>query len=219
MIVQSVSAQTNPGTGEPAAEIPGGAPGALAKPAVSALDHVADPETKGASRPTAAAEVQLKTAEEIHQYVREYIRNADQKAAFFFAAATAGLAFLHSQGTANRWLKSPITWTLIDLLAFVATAGLGIGAAVLLAAVFPRLGGSKRGLLFFNAIAEYETSSDYAKDVALAPPAEILRAKLQHVHDLARVCRAQYKTLVIGFSVSSVGAVAALLYFTVARFG
>src|SRR2546425_224384 len=32
-----------------------------------------------------------KFAEEVHNYIREYIRNADQKATSFFAAATAML--------------------------------------------------------------------------------------------------------------------------------
>src|ERR1035441_7419098 len=42
-----------------------------------------------------AADYHAKFAEEVHNYLREYIRNADQKAAFFFAGATALLAFLH----------------------------------------------------------------------------------------------------------------------------
>ena len=41
-----------------------------------------------ATRTTAIADNQ-KFSEEVHNYVREYIRNADQKATFFFATLTA----------------------------------------------------------------------------------------------------------------------------------
>ena len=151
-------------------------------------------------------------AGEVHQYVREYIRNADQKAAFFFASATALLAFLHSRGAATRWLKAPAGWSLSDTLAFIAMVGLALGAVVLLAVVFPRLKGSKRGIIYFSGIAEYETSTEYADDVSRRALPDFVRAKLQHGHELANVCRRKYRTLVVGLWIGSVGAGAALLY-------
>jgi hypothetical protein len=159
----------------------------------------------------------LKLAEEVHQYVREYIRNADQKATFFFAAATAGLAFLNGRGAVSRWFKSPETWTLIDGLAFIAMVGLAAAATVLLAVVFPRLKRSGHGIVFFNAIAEHVTANEYAADVVRHTPADVARIKLHHVYELAKVCRAKYRTLVVGFWLGGVATVAALLYLLLAR--
>ena len=34
--------------------------------------------------------------DDVHDYIREHIRNADRKAVFFFGSTTAVLAFLHS---------------------------------------------------------------------------------------------------------------------------
>lgn len=160
-----------------------------------------------------------KFAEEVHQYVREYIRNADQKAAFFFAASTAVLAFLHSRGTAARWLKSPTGWSFVDTLAFIAMGGLAVAAGVMLSVVMPRLKGSKRGLIYFNAVAEHESSMEYADEVTRRSAAEISRIKLQHTYDLAKICRAKYRVLVTGFWIGGVGAVAALSYLFLARAG
>jgi hypothetical protein len=42
------------------------------------------------------SERHAKFSQDTHDYLREYIRNADQKATFFFAALTALLAFLNT---------------------------------------------------------------------------------------------------------------------------
>jgi hypothetical protein len=122
-----------------------------------------DPEKQaGSSEQAVPSEYHAKFSEELHNYLREYIRNADQKATFFFAGATALLAFLHSQKGTSRWLKDVRTWTVVDGLAFLAMISLALSACALLSVVFPRLKGSRRGLIFFSAIAEYESSREYA---------------------------------------------------------
>jgi len=158
-------------------------------------------------------------SEDVHNYIREHIRNADQKAAFFFAAATALLAFLHSQNATSRWLKDIRTWSFIDALAFLAMAGLASSALVLLAVVFPRLKGSRPGILFFNAIAEHDSSSEYADEVLRRSVHDIVRVKLAHSYDLAEVCAAKYRTLCVGFWIGGAGAVGALLFLLLARAG
>jgi hypothetical protein len=151
-------------------------------------------------------------SDDAHDYLREQIRNADQKATFFFAALTAILAFLNAQNVPSRWLKNPRLWSLVDSLGFLSMFGLAAGAVVLLAVVFPRLKGSRRGLLFFNAISEYDSSSEYANDVLVRSCDHLVRTKLQHCYDLAKVCGAKYRMLRIGFWLGSVGTAAALLF-------
>ncbi|MEQ1885531.1 MAG: Pycsar system effector family protein [Bryobacteraceae bacterium] len=158
-------------------------------------------------------EYHSKFAEEIHNYLREYIRNADQKASFFFAGATAIVAFLNSRGGGPaRWIKDPRMWSLSDCLSFIAVMSLILSAGFLLSVVFPRLKGSRRGLIFFSAIAEYESGSDYAAEIARRPQNEIVCAKLQHSYDLSKVCVAKYKALRIGFWIGSIGGATALIY-------
>jgi hypothetical protein len=127
------------------------------------------------------------------------------------------LAFLNTQNVAARWLKDVRLWTATDGLGFVSMLGLGVAAAVLLAVVFPRLKGSRRGIIFFSAIAEYENSTEYADEVIRRSGEEAVRAKLQHAYDLSQICARKYKTLCFGFWIGSVGIGAALLYLLLTR--
>ncbi len=203
------SLQVSGGTTAPALAGPASLNGPLVRPAPEVAPVKSDLKQVTSLGPSAD---HAKFADEVHQYVREYIRIADQKAAFFFASATALLAFLHSRQTAARWLKAPAEWSVGDAFAFVAMVGLATSAAVLLAVVVPRLKSSKRGIIYFGNIAEYETSAEYADDISRWSPPDLVRAKLQHGYELANVCRRKYLTLVVGLWIGSVGAGAALIY-------
>jgi hypothetical protein len=167
----------------------------------------------------ATSDRHAKFSEDVHDYLREYIRNADQKATFFFAAFTALLAFLNTQNVTARWLKDVRLWSLVDGLGFLSMSGLALGAAILLSVVLPRFKGSRRGLIFFRAIAEYESSAEYAADVLTYTGDEIVRRKLLHCHDLSNICTAKYRTLIVGFWVGAVGVVTALLFLLLAKSG
>lgn len=156
-------------------------------------------------------------SEEVHNYIREHIRNADAKATFFFAALTAILAFLNTQNVPARWLKDLRQWSFVDALGFVSMFGIAAGAVVLLGVVFPRLKGSARGILFFKAIAAYDNPSDYAEDVLARSEHDLVRSKLQHCYELSKVCSAKYRLLRIGFWVGSVGVAATILYLLLAK--
>jgi hypothetical protein len=156
-------------------------------------------------------EIRLKFAEETHQYVREYIRLADQKATFFFAGSTALLAYLHKVGLTNVWQNSPVSWKLFNMLAFLATTSLFLCTVACLATVMPRLKGTKRGIIFFSAIFEYETSSEYASDVMKKSPSDLCEAKLKHTHDLSSVCKKKYDTLRLGQWLGAVAVISSLL--------
>jgi len=140
-------------------------------------------------------ELRLKFAEETHQYVREYIRIADQKATFYFAGSTALLAYLHKLGVTNSWITNPKAWGLVDMFAFWATVGLILSTIACLATVMPRLNGSRRGIIFFAAIREYESSRDYASEVMNQSSTELCEAKLRHAYDLSGICKNKYDVL------------------------
>lgn len=152
-----------------------------------------------------------KCAESVHNYVREFIRIADQKAAFFFAIATALLAFLYNQKLANKWVMPPVEWRLPEILSFFATWGLVISAAACMFTVYPRTPGSKRGIVFFQAIAEFESAQEYVRDVLAKSSAQLVSAKLTHVHVLAKVCSRKYGILRVAIWAGAIGVLASFL--------
>jgi hypothetical protein len=163
----------------------------------------------------ATPEARAKFAEETHQYIRDNIRLADQKATFFFTAATALLAFLYQNRVSEYWLKPVMTWNILDICAFGAMISLAIGALLSLSVVMPRLPGSRRGFLFWEAIAEFDSGRQYADDLATLSQATLAQQKAEHCHDLAKVCRAKYQWLKIALVVCGVGLTFAVIVFLV----
>lgn len=144
-------------------------------------------------------------AEETHQYIREYIHQADQKAVFFFAGATTLIAFLYNSNLVDIWFKAPAEWVLLDMLSFVATVSLSVSALACATTVLPRLRGSKRGIVFFRAISEFESGEDYVRVVISKPPTELLNAKLVHIYDLAKICSTKFSVLRVGIWAGMIG--------------
>ena len=156
-------------------------------------------------------ELKLKFSEDTHQYVREYIRLADQKATFFFAGGTTLLAYLNGDGFVNRWLTSPKDWDLIGVISFFATIGLIGSILACLWTVIPRLNGSKRGNIFFFAIREHESSQAYADQLKKLSIAELCEEKQKHIYDLSGVCRSKYNVLRWGQWLGALGVLATLV--------
>lgn len=194
--------------------IPGGASAAplvaMVKVGEPTPTSIQPPEVE-ATEPSKTTELYWKFAEETHQYVREYIRQADQKAGFFFAGATALIAFLYKATLIQRWIKLPTQWDFVDMLSFAATIGLSVSALSCLATVLPRLKGSKRGHVFFGAVAEFESRKEYATDVLRQGVVALIEAKLCHVHDLAMVCGRKYAVLKIGQWSGAIGVIATVV--------
>ena len=148
-------------------------------------------------------------------YVREFIRLADQKAAFLFAVGTGMLAFLNGTSVRDRWFQDPRTWSLPDFLAFLTVAGLSIAIMFAIFVVLPRRRGTRRGIIFFDAIAEASTARDFAEEVAQKDEAALARETLQHCHELSTICRSKYGALDFAIRAGSVGAGALVLYYLV----
>ncbi len=148
-----------------------------------------------------------------HQYIREYIAHADRKATFFFTGATALLAFLYNKNLSAKWLKPVMTWNILDVLTFVTMAALAIGSFLALLVVIPRRGGSRRGFLFWEAIAEYDTGRTYSDDLSRLSTATLVQVKAEHCFDLAKICRTKYSLLRWSLWIGAVGLIGALLVF------
>jgi len=149
----------------------------------------------------------------VHEYIREYIRLADQKATFLFTGATALLAFLYTSGVSRRWLKPIMQWNILDTVAFIAMTALAVGVFLALWVVIPRTSGSRRGFLFWEAIAEYETGRQYSDELRLLSPPTLSQLKAEHCFDLAHICRQKYKVLRAAIWVGAVGLAASVVVF------
>lgn len=189
-------------------------PGGTAESLVSAAEMPPAPaaDTGPVRAATSFTSQHTEFAGFVHQYVREYIQLADQKAAFVFAASAALLTFLYNSGASKLWLKAPRNWAWTDGVAFLSTVGLAITCFLAVLTVFPRLGGAKRGLLFFNAIALHPEPADYAAAVAALDHSDLAAVQLQHCHELARVCQRKYRALRRSFFVGAVAILATLAY-------
>jgi len=201
------------------------APGTLPVPASATRTSIpqpepssADPSTAGQPSPTpggrgsASADSRLRFTEESHQYIRDHIRLADQKAAFFFTAATALLAFLYQNRVSNFWLHRPVmTWNILDVAAFLAMLCLAGAALLALYVLMPRLPGPRRGFIFWEAIAEYQTARQYSDELLVLSEATLAQEKAEHCHTLAGVCSEKFKVLRLAFYVLGVGLVCSIV--------
>jgi hypothetical protein len=162
---------------------------------------------------TGDAEARERFAEATHQYIREYIRLADQKASFLFTAATALLAFLYKNEVSVKWLKPVMQWNILDMVAFVAMTALTLGVLFALWVVIPRTAGSRRGFLFWEAIAEYDSGRQYSDELRSLSAATLCQIKAEHCFDLARVCRTKYQILQAAIWTGAIGLAASLFVF------
>lgn len=156
-------------------------------------------------------EVRLKYSEEVHQYIREYIRLADQKAAFFFAVSSALIAYINSKGHLTAWLVCPSEWGRPEPLAFLSVVFLLASLLACLLVVAPRLTGSAKGIIFFNAVASYSTQQEYAAKVASLSPASLCEEKLKHAYDISKVCRRKYQALFYAIWCGAIGVLSTAL--------
>ena len=123
-----------------------------------------------------------------HDYLRQFIILADQKAAFFFAAGTAMLGFLETRPKSHGWLSNPTSWSGWDAVTCISFLGLVLGSASCILVVLPRLGGDATGLIYWRAIAQIPQSTDYARRVLGASENDLLEETLHHSHELAKIC-------------------------------
>lgn len=172
---------------------------------------------RDAGRPGVAdPEVAAAFAADIHSYVREYIALADQKAGLLFTVLAGTLAYLQMQGATRRWLVPLEKWTTVDGLSFVAVVGLVLGATAALIVVVPRKRASVDGLVFWGSIARCGGPQEYADRVAVQSAAALIRAKLEHCHELAAVCQRKYQVLDGAIWLGGIGLWAAVAYVAMA---
>jgi hypothetical protein len=146
-----------------------------------------------------------------HDYLRQFIILADQKAAFFFAAAAAMLGFLETRPKSHAWLSNPASWSAWDAVTCISFLALVLGAAFSILVVLPRLGGDATGLIYWRAIAQIPQSTDYARRVLGASENDLVEETLHHSHELAKVCAKKYRRLAAAIWIASTGLLSSII--------
>lgn len=143
----------------------------------------------------------------VHAYVNDYVRFADEKAAFIVTFASASLAFLHTQ---NLLPALGLDVSLIGLLRFLAATGLGLSILFAMWVVLPRRRGGSQGLVFWLAIAARQSPEAYESSLRTASR-EVLESELErHTHEVSVVCAAKYQRLAWAMYIGCVGVFASV---------
>jgi hypothetical protein len=104
-------------------------------------------------------------------------------------------------------------WNILDTVVFIAMTALALGVLLAMLVVIPRTPGSRRGFLFWEAIAEYDSGRQYSDELRLLSSATLFQVKAEHCFDLARVCRSKYRALRAAMWAGAVGLAASVFVF------
>lgn len=127
-------------------------------------------------------------------YISGYIQFADAKALAIFAWASAVFGFLISDAQFLTSIRS-LPCSLDRLVAVCCALSLVAACALSAFVVAPRLWTGQRGVVYWGAIAKFESSAQYLQAVANASPAELEESRLSNTFNLARICDRKYHLL------------------------
>lgn len=155
--------------------------------------------------------VSSRFAHDVHVYLQDLIRLADQKATFFFAGGTALLAFLYNSEVLMDLNGSPMEWNLVDIIGFVATFSMIVSVFAAMLVVVPKTRGSRRGFIFWGAIPEFLSAEKYANELSSLDEKQVAREFATHSFELANICVQKYKRLQVSVISGLIGVIALLI--------
>ena len=154
----------------------------------------------------------LSFAMNMNSYATDYIKFADQKASFILGLITAVLALLYKADIHNVWLVKPSVWGFNNALTFATFCFNIIAGFNAILTVLPRLNPTNpEGIIFWKAVAKYNTPVDYETVVIEKSKEEIAKELLQHYHSLSNVCSLKYRYLSIAMWCGAIGICLSLL--------
>ena len=145
----------------------------------------------------------------LHLYIRDFIKFADQKAAFILAVASAILAFLVKQG-AQKSLLAPIgNRNFSDWSAFFACLLISSASLLALLVVLPRLSGKGTGIVYWGAFLQSGGASVYKETLQRLDENRLVSAIFEHCYELAEIADRKYELLKWATWLGALGAIAA----------
>jgi hypothetical protein len=155
----------------------------------------------------------------VHEYLREYIALADQKAGFVFAAISVVLGYLVNN-EAFTPLKAFVSKGTLpgfaSIVLFLATAALVISVILSISVVAPRLGRKtlgRKGIIFWKEISAFPTGHSYSAAVERLGRSETAAHIRAHCHALANICDKKYNRLAAAIWIGAGGFLLAVLSF------
>lgn len=145
----------------------------------------------------------------VHQYTRDFIKFADQKAAFIFAVASATLAYLVKQGAHKSLMIRIADRGFSEWAAFFSCLLVGLAGLLSLLVVLPRLRGKADGLIYWKGIAKLGGASSYVSRVRQLRDGELTDAVLEHCYEMAEIADRKYDLLKWAMWFGAFGAIAA----------
>jgi pycsar effector protein len=131
----------------------------------------------------------------VHDYICDFIKFADQKAAFIFAGASAFLALVYNQGGRAIWHMALGAWRTREWLAGVAIVLTVASAVLAILAVAPRLKGARRGVIYWSSISGYSDAAEYRAALANLDLRGVTDEISRHCYELSRITKRKYELL------------------------
>jgi hypothetical protein len=153
----------------------------------------------------------------VHQYLRDFIVLADQKAGVIFTVASALVGYLFSQKVTGP-LHNPSTLTVAGVLGLGGALCLVASAVCALLVVIPRLRtGVESGVVFWEEIGQFPTAAAYAGKVAGLTAGDAGDALSRHCYALAGICQKKYRMLTRSLWAGGLGFVMAIAHLLMAQ--
>jgi hypothetical protein len=159
---------------------------------VSHSQQAAEPEDQANAE---ALKEQSSFVTYVHDYICDFIKFADQKAAFIFAGASAFLALVYNQGGRTIWHMPVSSWRAHEWLAG-ATIVLTVSSALLaVLAVAPKLTGARRGLIYWGSISAFSNPQDYSLALTKLDSRRAVDEMSRHCYELSRITKKKYQLI------------------------
>lgn len=186
MVDHSASIQQGPDDSDPASKIGKILPTPKVEPGnsgVTETSHAVGQELK----------YQFDFALRAHSYVNDYIRFADQKAAFIFTISSGLLVFfLQRIPLSVVSASAPSDKFFFGLMAVILSLSVVFSFFVVKPRLFPR---KLSGLLFWESVANYGVPEAYVKTVTTSDGQTLLSEIIDHHFQLSCVCKRKYTYL------------------------
>ena len=148
------------------------------------------------------------------QYISKYISLADTKAMWGFTIGSAALLYLVNIVDLTEMKFD----SLVEFLALFVVGGIGLaliyGCAMAYLTIYPNVKSSPSDdLIFFGSIAKVKSAEVYSGKVLATSSEDLVKARLVHCHDLAKVCDQKYQAL----KKSQIALFSGILFFAILR--
>jgi hypothetical protein len=130
-----------------------------------------------------------------HEYLGEYARYADTKAAFAGAIASALLGALYTARFHTELYRTPLQWPLYGWLSAAGAALLVASILLTIFTVLPRLSSTQsRGFIYWDAIAAHGSVELLQRSFNLQSSQILSDHLLHHIFDISKkVCVPKYR--------------------------